>query len=121
MRSLRSVVIVLASSSSIALAGSNYKKPDVAVPQNWQSPVPWHQASPLDSLPKNAWWEIFTDRELNQYEECAMTANQTLKAAIARLVEARASAVGEPPPEWGGYRALRSYTKRIQPPIHAEL
>jgi NodT family efflux transporter outer membrane factor (OMF) lipoprotein len=92
MRSLRSVVVVLASSSSIALAGSNYKKPDVTVPQNWQSPVPWHQASPLDSLPKNAWWEIFNDHELNQYEERAMAENQTLKAAVARLAEARASA-----------------------------
>src|SRR5262249_46390979 len=92
MKSMGSVVVVLAAWSSIALAGSNYKKPDVAVPENWQSPVPWHQASPLDSLPKNAWWEIFNDRELNQYEERAMTENQTLKAAVGRLAEARAFA-----------------------------
>lgn len=92
MRSLLSVVVVLASSSSIALAESNYKKPDVQVPQNWQSPVPWHQASPHDSLPKNAWWQIFNDNELNQYEERAMVDNQTLKAAVARLAEARAFA-----------------------------
>jgi len=92
MRRLRSVVVVLASASSIALAGSSYKKPNVEVPQNWQSPVPWHQATPLDSLPKNAWWKIFSDGELNQYEERAMAENQTLKAAVARLAEARASA-----------------------------
>ena len=120
MRSLRSVVIVLASSSSIALAGSNYKKPDVTVPQNWQSPVPWHQASPLDSLPKNAWWEIFNDRELNEYEERAMAENQTLKAAVARLAEARASArvtaAGLYPELDAGFSAQRSRLSANRPP-----
>lgn len=73
-------------------AGPKYKKPDVAVPQNWQSPVPWQQANPSDSLPKNAWWKLFGDSELDQYEDRAMGNNQTLKAAAARLVQARAFA-----------------------------
>lgn len=70
-------------------AGPKYKKPDVATPQSWQSPVPWQPAQPLDSLPKNAWWKVFGDSELDQYEDRAMANNQTLKAAAARLQEAR--------------------------------
>jgi len=76
-----------------ALAKSpKYEKPGVATPQNWQTPSPWHEALPLDSLPKGAWWEFFADAELNSYEQRAMANNQSLQAAIARLSEARASA-----------------------------
>lgn len=85
------LVLVL---GSVAAYGREpkYKKPEVAVPQNWQSPFPWQQANPLDSLTKNAWWKIFGDSELDQYEDRAMDNNQTLKAAAARLAEARAFA-----------------------------
>jgi outer membrane protein, multidrug efflux system len=76
-----------------ALAGGpKYTKPDAPVPQNWQSPVPFQPASPLDALPKNAWWKLFGDSELDQYEDRAMSNNQNLKAATSRLVEARAFA-----------------------------
>ena len=73
-------------------ADPKYKKPDMATPQAWQSPVPWQAANPLDSLPKNAWWTVFGDSELDQYEDRAMSSNQTLQAATARLAEARAFA-----------------------------
>jgi multidrug efflux system outer membrane protein len=72
--------------------GPDYKKPEVTVPANWQTPAPWHEASPVDSIPKGAWWTLFGDPELNQYEERALANNQTEKAALARLSEARASA-----------------------------
>jgi multidrug efflux system outer membrane protein len=76
-----------------ALAGGpKYKRPDVPTPQNWQSPFPWQPATPLDSLPKNAWWKIFGDSELDQYEDRALANNQTLKLATARLAAARAFA-----------------------------
>src|SRR5207302_11161093 len=88
-----SVWLMVALGSVAAYAGEpKYKKPDVAIPQNWQSPVPWQQANPLDSLPKEAWWKLFGDSELNQYEDRAMGNNQTLKAAVARLAQARAFA-----------------------------
>jgi NodT family efflux transporter outer membrane factor (OMF) lipoprotein len=73
-------------------AGPKYKKPDVMVPQTWQSPVPWQTATPADSLPKNAWWKLFGDGELDQYEDRAVANNQTLKAATARLGQALAFA-----------------------------
>jgi outer membrane protein, multidrug efflux system len=79
-------------SATAHAVGPKYVKPDVQTPQNWQSPVPWQPASPADALPKNSWWTLFEDSELNQYEDRAMSSNQTLKAAAARLVEARAFA-----------------------------
>ena len=72
--------------------GPKYQKPVVTNPQNWQTPAPWQQALPLDSLSKGSWWAFFGDAELNQYEQRAMVSNQTLQAAVARLSEARASA-----------------------------
>jgi len=69
-----------------------YKKPDINTPANWQTPAPWHEAAPLDTIPRGTWWTLFGDAELNQYEERAMANNQSLKAAVARLAQARAFA-----------------------------
>lgn len=83
--------LVLCNVAAFAV-GPKYEKPDVQVPQNWQSPVPWREANPVDSLPKNAWWTLFGDGELNQYEQRALANNQSLKAAVARLAQARSFA-----------------------------
>src|SRR4030088_3853623 len=91
-RSLSVWLTVVLWSVAASAGGPKYKKPDVAVPKNWQSPVPWQQANPLDSLTKSAWWKVFGDSELDQYEDRATANNQTLKAAAARLAEARAFA-----------------------------
>ncbi len=89
----RYYALALLLASAAAHAGeAKYKKPDVTIPANWQTPAPWHEASPLDSIPKGSWWTLFGDAELNRYEERAMASNQTLKAAVSRLSEARASA-----------------------------
>jgi outer membrane protein, multidrug efflux system len=92
MRSRYFALALLLASVAAHAGGAKYKKPDVTIPANWQTPAPWHEASPLDSIPKGSWWTIFGDAELNQYEDRAMANNQTLKAAISRLAEARASA-----------------------------
>jgi NodT family efflux transporter outer membrane factor (OMF) lipoprotein len=86
------VILILLLTVPAFAKGPKYQKPDVTTPQNWQTPAPWREALPLDSLPKGAWWEFFGDADLNQYELRAMANNQTLQAAIARLSEARASA-----------------------------
>jgi multidrug efflux system outer membrane protein len=89
----RCLAVALLLASAAAHGGqAKYKKPDVIIPANWQTPAPWHEASPLDAIPKGSWWTLFGDAELNQYEERAMVNNQTMKAAVSRLGEARASA-----------------------------
>lgn len=91
-RSIALGVLLALSGARAEAGGSKYKKPDVTTPQNWETPAPWRQSSPLDAIPKGAWWTLFADPELNQYEERALAENQTVKAAVARLSEARASA-----------------------------
>ena len=50
----------------------------------------WKIAQPSDQIPRGKWWVIFDDAFLNDFEYQALTANQDLAAAAARLREARA-------------------------------
>jgi multidrug efflux system outer membrane protein len=88
----RTAGLVFGLVSAALAAGPKYKQPDVTIPPNWQAPAPWHEASPLDHIPKGNWWTVFGDAELNQYEDQAMANNQSLKAGAARLAQARAIA-----------------------------
>jgi len=72
--------------------GPNYHRPPVQAPAEYKSEGPWRVAAPKDSIPKGAWWEIFNDGELNNYEQQVLQANQSLAAAKDRLSEARALA-----------------------------
>jgi NodT family efflux transporter outer membrane factor (OMF) lipoprotein len=50
----------------------------------------WGLAQPKDGAPRGRWWNIFEDASLNALEDEAQSANQNLKAAFARLQQARA-------------------------------
>jgi len=77
--------------SAVAFAGGpKYTKPDVTVPQNWQSSIPWKQASPSDALPKNSWWTVFNDPVLDDLICYAYKQNLTLRQAGFRVMAARA-------------------------------
>jgi outer membrane protein, multidrug efflux system len=75
---------------SACAAGPTYVKPAVDMPVSWQLQEPWRTASPADAQAKGPWWERFGDADLNALEQKALQANQTLVAAQARLVQARA-------------------------------
>jgi len=74
--------------------GPNYKRPaaPVPAPDAYKTQGPWQVASPQDSLPKGAWWEVFNDSDLNVYEQRLLAANQSLLASKDRLEEARSLA-----------------------------
>ena len=76
------------------VAGCSFAPP-YHVPQS--APVPpayrdtdWKTATPSEVSPREAWWEVFEDAQLSALEAQAINANQNLKAAFARLREARA-------------------------------
>ena len=75
--------------------GPNYKRASVETPAAWkeQPPEGWKNAAPRDDIGKGNWWEIFGDPQLNDYETQAIAANQTLKAAAQRVIEARNTAL----------------------------
>lgn len=69
-----------------------YQRPEVAaIPAAFKENQGWVAANPADELPKGAWWELFHDPELNRLEDAVTQANQDIKAAMARLDEARAT------------------------------
>ena len=74
------------------VVGPNYHRPPVQAPTAYKTEGPWRVAAPKDAIPKGAWWEIFNDAELNNYEQQLLNANQSLAAAKDRLSEARSLA-----------------------------
>ena len=50
----------------------------------------WKTAQPAENIARGDWWKIFNDEGLNALEQRAVQANQDLKAAAARLAQARA-------------------------------
>lgn len=74
------------------VVGPNYHRPLVQAPVAYKTEGPWRVAAPKDALPKEAWWQIFNDAELNGYEGQLLKANQSLEAARDRLNQARSLA-----------------------------
>lgn len=81
-------IVILALCS--CMVGPDFKKPIVTdiTPVDWR----WKVAEPSDAMPKGAWWTIFNDQVLNDLESAAVASNQDLRAAVARVDEARAAA-----------------------------
>ena len=50
----------------------------------------WTKAEPMDEVPRGQWWLLYQDPQLDELERRAGEANQDLKAAFARLQQARA-------------------------------
>jgi multidrug efflux system outer membrane protein len=50
----------------------------------------WKTAQPSEDVARGEWWKVFEDAKLNDLEQQALDANQNLKAAAARVKEARA-------------------------------
>ena len=75
--------------------GPNYSRPSAQTPSAWkeQPPEGWKDATPRDDISKGNWWEVFGDPQLNDLEIQAIAANQNLKAAAERVIEARATAL----------------------------
>jgi multidrug efflux system outer membrane protein len=68
-----------------------YQRPDTAAaPAVYREALGWKLATPADTEPRGPWWTAFQDTTLDALEIQVMDANQDLKAAFARLQEARA-------------------------------
>jgi outer membrane protein, multidrug efflux system len=68
--------------------GPDYHRPAAEVPPAWQPASPWHEAMPSDTALKGNWWELFQDPDLNPLVQQALTSNQNLRVAAARLEQA---------------------------------
>jgi multidrug efflux pump len=80
--------------AGILTVGPDYRPPTNSVPAGYKAAEygNWKEGEPLDNVPKGEWWEIFGDTNLDSLETEALQANQELKAAVARVDQARATA-----------------------------
>jgi outer membrane protein, multidrug efflux system len=94
MRNRLAVTPVVAAIAILAgcTVGPKYQRPVAQAPAVWSGEGPWRAAAPKDALPKGAWWQVFQDDQLNQYEQQLLAANQSLAAAQDRLNRARSLA-----------------------------
>jgi len=59
-------------------------------PSAYKEAGDWKIAEPMDAEPRGDWWTVFQDPQLNELEGKVGAANQNIKAAVARLQQARA-------------------------------
>lgn len=105
-RRIPSIAAQLSLMASVAFAlflagcvvGPQYNRPVVPAPpaykelsrESAQDQSPWKMAQPGDAAIRGKWWEAFDDAQLNQLEEQANSSNQTIAAAAASFLAARA-------------------------------
>lgn len=70
----------------------DYQPPQIAAPETYKEMAGWTQATPMDAVPRGAWWSAFGDPVLDDLEARAEAASPTLAAALARYDQARAVA-----------------------------
>ncbi len=71
--------------------GPKYVRPTANVPPQYKEAGNWTSAQPSDETAKGQWWQVYGDPQLNALEEQVTVSNQTLKAAQAQFLEARAA------------------------------
>ncbi|WP_413816426.1 efflux transporter outer membrane subunit [Pigmentiphaga sp.] len=92
----RSLGLVGAWLAALVLAGCSvapaYEAPQADVPMAFKEAADgkWKTAAPAEAAHRGKWWTVFGDPVLDELEERAGQANQNLKAAVARLAQARA-------------------------------
>jgi multidrug efflux system outer membrane protein len=93
--------------------GPDYHRPPAELPPQWQPDAPWHEARPDDGALKGDWWRLFQDDTLNPLVERALTGNQDLRVAAARLDQARdqVTVVGSDSYPWVGLSAAAARGK----------
>lgn len=77
--------------AALPSVGPDYTKPATTAPAAYRD-VAWQTAAPADTLARGEWWKVFNDPALDALEARALTANEDLHAAAARVDQARAAA-----------------------------
>lgn len=68
------------------MLGPDFARPEITVPEKYQEETP-----PGESVANLPWWEVFKDPALRKLVEAALTGNQDIEIALARIDEARAA------------------------------
>ena len=66
------------------------KTPQIPTADAYKELGPWTQAQPADRLPRDSWWRLYENSELDGLEQRLIDGNPTLAAALANYAQARA-------------------------------
>ncbi len=61
-----------------------YHVPATAIPTAFKETGKWQPARPADRIPRDGWWQVFRDPQLNALETKVDAANPDVAAAVAR-------------------------------------
>ncbi|MGB6308368.1 MAG: TolC family protein, partial [Steroidobacteraceae bacterium] len=87
-----SATLLLLGTLAACTLAPRYKVPDSApAPAAYKESGDWKAAQPADEQSRGGWWTVFQDPQLDALEAKVAGANQDLKAAFARLQQARAA------------------------------
>lgn len=81
--------------ATLPSVGPDYQRPDAPAATAWRDggdATAWKAGAPADAFARGEWWKLFADPALDDLEARALAANQDLRAAAARVDEARAAA-----------------------------
>src|SRR5580693_5330705 len=125
----RSICVLMLGAAALQCACSfapRYHEPSVAPPPaSYQESGEWQQAQPADAQARGLWWRLYQHPALDALEARVAVANQDLKAALARLEQARAQTriarAGEFPTITAGPTVTRSRTSRNAPDYNPNL
>src|SRR5687768_7634722 len=81
--------------AALPSVGPDYTRPSLAAPATWrdkENSVAWKTAEPAEHFARGEWWKIYADSVLDDLQSRALAANQDLRAAAARVQQARAAA-----------------------------
>jgi outer membrane protein, multidrug efflux system len=92
---IRNIAIVLTGLLAGCSLAPKFERPEVETPAQFKELTPaergnWKVAQPAESQARGDWWKAFGDPVLDMLETEAIAANQSLKAASARVSQARA-------------------------------
>jgi NodT family efflux transporter outer membrane factor (OMF) lipoprotein len=66
------------------------KTPDVPTADAYKELGPWTQAQPADRLPRDSWWTLYDNAELDELQKRLIDGSPTLAAALAEYGQAKA-------------------------------
>ncbi|HNL24246.1 MAG TPA: TolC family protein, partial [Pseudomonadales bacterium] len=79
---------------TLALAGCSLapppQLPEVPVAASYREEAPWTPAQPADQLPRDGWWQLYGDAELDALQQRLLANSPDLAAALARYRQAEA-------------------------------
>ena len=88
---VRALAAGLAAVLAACSLAPHYQRPATAPPSStYKEAGEWKVSAPADTSARGHWWMMFDDPDLDALEAALTDANQSLKAALARLEQARA-------------------------------